>query len=464
MEPNIPLIQAIDDFYRKKNAYETNYYDNYVKHIVSSNISKQAKRKAFTKLPPPKCINCERNVGSIFSIKSKDNAEKLYSIKCGDRSNPCPLDIVISKGPCFSLYDEYHSWLDDLDEVKLEIIKEKNNSIFFSESVQETFDKLRQKMDELVLLSGTYFETDRIRNHNPEKEQELRTAIEDFSKDCVFPFKEMLKEYDSDNNDDVLRNAMKLYFDNILPKLKEIQALKYDVNLVELLMDRNINSDSKCMRCTTAESKVLTNNSLDYRESYHLIQLPISNENKEYCDGSKDINKVIKYVTGTKTQTKTTTTTTTTTKPKIKTKTLKHVKPLANSNKTKKRKLVLEDDDSANDEGKDELVTTLLQNMPEEMKPMWEKDAEWADAFITCMQEQKAGIPCTLQLPPGTNTLLPSQSSSNTNYDFGSDIVNYMFNKLSSNQQQEYINSSLKQQWLLKMIADNVSAWSKGML
>ena len=41
IEPTYTLIEAINEFYKLKNKYETKHYEKYVQPIVTSNISKR---------------------------------------------------------------------------------------------------------------------------------------------------------------------------------------------------------------------------------------------------------------------------------------------------------------------------------------------------------------------------------------------------------------------------------------
>ena len=127
MEENQSLspIEAINEYYRLKDKYESGYYDKYVKPIIKSDKSNREKRVEFSKLPKHECINCKRNVGSIFSLVQDTNELlRKYIVKCGDLADPCPLDIQInysSREPFDSIIS---TGLSDIDLVKLEIIKE----------------------------------------------------------------------------------------------------------------------------------------------------------------------------------------------------------------------------------------------------------------------------------------------------------------------------------------------------
>ena len=66
----ITPIEAINEFYRLKNKYETAFNEKYVKPIINSKKSNREKRVEYSKLPKHDCINCGRAVGTTFSINN----------------------------------------------------------------------------------------------------------------------------------------------------------------------------------------------------------------------------------------------------------------------------------------------------------------------------------------------------------------------------------------------------------
>lgn len=298
-------IDAINEFYRLKEKYENGYYEKYIKPIIKTNKSKREKRVEFSRLPKNECINCKRNVGTIFSINSDlKKLMKHFRAKCGDIGNPCPLDIQIDYSFRVNMDTEIKNGLSNIEDIKLDIIKEKNNAIFFNKNVVDIFNDLTEDLKLETENTGIVIETNIIRNDNPEKKSLTRQTIDDFGKECIIPFKEMVKEFDETGNELILNNAVKFYINEMIPKLKEIKALKYDVNMVEFDEITNI---------------------------YKLIQLPNSLENKEYIYSS---DKLIKFVRGVKKEKKKTRKEETILKPKNRTK---KIKP--------KVELVLEEDE-----------------------------------------------------------------------------------------------------------------------
>lgn len=75
---NQKINEAIDQFYKLKNEYETNFYEKYKKPIINSGKSRREKKSQYQKLPKPKCINCGRNVGSIFTVKGDEKIGRAH--------------------------------------------------------------------------------------------------------------------------------------------------------------------------------------------------------------------------------------------------------------------------------------------------------------------------------------------------------------------------------------------------
>jgi len=428
MEENQSLapIEALNEYYRLKDKYESSYYEDYIKPIIKSKMSYREKRVERSKLPQAKCINCKRNVGTIFST-SQDNNELLrkFIAKCGDLEDPCPLDIQIN----YSLREPFDiiisNGLNDLEKIKLEIIKEKNNALFFTENnsnIVSVFEKLTEKLKFETENTGAAIETNILKNNNPVKNNLLNRTVDEFGKAFVIPFKQMIQDYMEKNDELILNQAIRFYVEEMLPKLKEIQALKYEVNFVE------------------------------YNEStgeYILIQRQNSLQSKEFSFESDD--KVVKFIRGEY-------------KPKP-----GQAKPGQSELviKTKPRKLsskleLIEATEALEEtpipESEAELLNIPIKFQGTELKETpviegdivsWENpkynqvwsrlplklknlllnDHEWLEEFMNkCMNSKNNGKPCKLFLPKET-ILPPQQLSEDGEYDFGSEVVNRIFNK-----------------------------------
>lgn len=420
--------EAINEFYRLKDKYESTYYEKYVKPIIRSNKSKREKRVEYSKLPKHECINCKRNVGTLWDINidTKNNI-RYFKAKCGDKNDPCPLDIQIDYSVRESKYKEIIIGLADIEKIKLNIIKEKNNALFFNKDVADIFNKLTEDLKFETEHTGYMIESNILTNDNPEKAVILKQTIDEFGKGFILPFKQMIKEYNETNNELIVNQAVTFYINEMIPKLKEILSLKYDVSMVEFDESQNI---------------------------YKLIQLPNTLESNEYYIKSDD--KVVKFIRGVR---------------KEKNKTRKELDTrITSKKKTRKIKpvadLVLEDEEEEiikpGDEGiieekleskfgepidikpifnesgnvtwNNEEYNNLWKSMPYQLKELLLQDHDWLEDFVnTCYKLRKEGKPCELFLPKQAQ--FPPVLGSDGKYEFNSIIVNNLFNRLSKSHQ-----------------------------
>ena len=324
------IYEAINEFYKMKDKYETAYKEKYINPLIKAkNTSQKEKRIAFSKFPKPECINCKRNVGTVFSIKhnSSDFLRK-YTAKCGDANEPCPLNINLHKGTHFTFETEINQNADYIDEYKRKIIKEKYNMMFgyvAEETAIGNFEQLSIELKEITNLAGDIIEKNILVNDNPEKTELLKRSIDIFGKEYILQFKRMMKEYDESGNQQLANEAVNFYKNEMLPRLKEIQELKYEINVVEY--------DPEDLMFSLRQRK----NSL---------------QSLEYTF-SKDDN-VVAFVKGTAVK-----------GTASKNKTLK-VKPITKSkSKTRRPYILVEEGEEEEKEGKEEGMPEYVPNSPE---------------------------------------------------------------------------------------------------
>ena len=413
--------EAINEFYRLKDKYENGYYEKYVKPIVKSDKSKREKRVDFSKLPKHECINCKRNVETLFTIHSDDKeGVKIYKAKCGDINDPCPLDIQINYAIREPMDKIIRSGLSEIEKIKLDIIKEKNNAIFFNKNVVNIFEKTTQDLKTETQNTGFTIETNILRNDNPEQKILLKKTIDEFGKGFIVPFKEMVKQYNETNNELILNQAVNFYITEMIPKLKEIQELKYDINIVEFDEINNI---------------------------YKLIQLPNSLESNEYF--YKEDDKIVKFIRGLRKEKKKTRKEEIEIRPKNKTRKIKPIAELVLEDEEEEeviREMNLDTkfgeeadikpvfDESGNIKWNNKDYDDLWERLPLSLKEILTQDNDWLVDYINyCYRLRKKGKPCELFLPKQTQ--FPPVLLENGKYDFGSEIVNKLFNSFSKSYQ-----------------------------
>jgi hypothetical protein len=274
----ISTNEALNEFYRMKSKYEDDVYSKYITPLINNqNMSKKEKRQAYLKLPKPECINCKRNVGTIFTInEDKESLFRVFTVKCGDIAQPCPLNITINYSIREQIYQTIEKDLKEIEQIKLDIIKEKNNLLFFSneltnETIMNNFNNLTDKLKDLTSVTGYFIEKNILINDNPVKRNLLKKYIDEFGKEFLLPFKNLISDFNQKDDEQIISEAVRFYKEEMLPKLNEILNLKYDVNMVEYD---------------------------DLTKEYKLIQIQHSLQNNE--NFYQDDDKVVSFIKGTK--------------------------------------------------------------------------------------------------------------------------------------------------------------------
>lgn len=243
--------EALNEFYKLKSKYETTYYEKYVKPILKSNDkSKREKRVEYSKLPKAECINCKRNVGSVFTIRpDPEDYKRVFLAKCGDLDDPCPFDIQFELADRQSLEKQTKEDTNDLNYIKTKIIVDKNDTIFgyTDEKTAITRFKLNtERISEATEMLGYTINTNITINDNPEKKELLKHLEVDFGDNLLIPFKNMIKEYEASGytNSAKMIEAISFYKDEMIPALSEIQKLKYKTDMIEFTENEKGKSES----------------------------------------------------------------------------------------------------------------------------------------------------------------------------------------------------------------------------
>jgi len=231
------VMDAFNEYYKLKNKYENDYNKDKQKLIKNKTMSWKEKRNEFKQLKP-KCINCKRPVGTIFSIKKSDNPNddfrELKAI-CGSLTEPCSLNITINAGVTYNIMDHIKELEKDIEEYKKEIIEYKNNLLFgytHTETAVDNFDKIKEAINDTSFLLNINYERlfdivdNKIKNENIAKlKEEIFILINEI--------KEYIKNFNTTGNVQFVRDTIDIYVNQLESKLKDLSSLKYNVKLVE---------------------------------------------------------------------------------------------------------------------------------------------------------------------------------------------------------------------------------------
>ena len=224
------INDAINEYYKLKMNYEADLSKNKKKIINNTRLSLKEKRREFAQLKP-KCINCKRPGGTIFSTtfdKTADSRE-LKAI-CGIRAQPCNLNIAILVGK-FELFPLTLNGLSqDIKDEKTKIINNKNRNIFGYITAAQTvtlFEKLKEQVSDTTALYMSYLEEYLDIIDNKQKNNDLKRDQE-FFYSFLTEIHNAINLFHTSDNTQYIRDAVDIYVTKLLPLLDKIMKLKYN--------------------------------------------------------------------------------------------------------------------------------------------------------------------------------------------------------------------------------------------
>jgi hypothetical protein len=218
-------IDKLQTFYYLKSKYEMDKHERCnQKILIDKTTSIKKKRWQFARCKP-KCINCKRSVGSIFSIKSDQAGFRTFIAKCGDPAEPCPFNIEMQVPNVVRIDDEYIASNEELLRVQEQTIIAKNKAVFgiiTPDDAVDMFDQLKTEIDKHVILMEKNINRLAEVTHNVEKQEEINKKIAEFDEN-VSAFKVMM----NNNNDDQSNPASEFYANVLVQSAFELSKLKF---------------------------------------------------------------------------------------------------------------------------------------------------------------------------------------------------------------------------------------------
>jgi hypothetical protein len=174
----------------------------------------------------PKCVKCNRPVGTVFAIK--DNA---YTAICGDTANPCSLNIKLFNGEVRNvdyLLADSKQFADDSKNV---IIKQKMDNLFgyiSEDEVAKTFDN---HLQDFVVNNEMFTSLSEKRNdvYFDEKTSLMVTKKREQLYRLVEKLRMTISEYKLTNNYELLRTAVDLQKTEIYPEVRNLRNLQHEL-------------------------------------------------------------------------------------------------------------------------------------------------------------------------------------------------------------------------------------------
>lgn len=224
VERKINYLDALQIYYKAKQDYESKFAKKRQMSYKKAPTRKMGQRAALK--VKPTCIYCNRPVGTRFYTDSTG-----HFALCGDKVAPCALNVKLLRGG-FSLKEDMLYWFkEDVDKEKKNIIKHKLDTLFNYFSDDVAVKKFKEKFEKYTELSSVYEDFLKMREelYFEEHRKEMVLAKGEKTNEILENIHTLMEEYKQSENPSLLKTAMELYIQDLLPEMENLRRLKYDM-------------------------------------------------------------------------------------------------------------------------------------------------------------------------------------------------------------------------------------------
>ena len=233
-------MDLIDKYYKIKGKY-TSKYKGSKDRILKSDASLHEKKIRIKKIKK-QCVNCKRNVGTIFGKK-----DGVLFARCGDLNNPCNLDIQINTGMYENIDDLLAIIIDDMETAKKYIIDIKLKFLYnliSEEELERLFNIIKENYK---TLKGGYdnIQTQINLNNKVEIEDPLnkeidRTTLQKINEiklgNLINSFKKLVQDYINEDRAlekrSLMNDILDLYSNQLIPLFEYQRNINYKINTI----------------------------------------------------------------------------------------------------------------------------------------------------------------------------------------------------------------------------------------
>jgi hypothetical protein len=197
-------IVSLNDYFKIKGAYDAEL------------ISKRRKHKKTLHLP--KCRGCEKAVGMVFLTE-----DGKHQARCKGNP-PCEWSIVLHRGAFQNRSDVLYTYLDDVEKMKEDIIKQKMATLFHHMGEKKATELFAEQMKAFTSANSFLEELQKKQDDlyfNTENEEELKMK--------KMKINEALERVKTALREDRIDEATEIQYREILPLSQSIQKMQYEV-------------------------------------------------------------------------------------------------------------------------------------------------------------------------------------------------------------------------------------------
>lgn len=229
------FMEKLNEYYNLKCKYEIKKQNQINTILKDDKLSMKQKQDKFRKIKT-NCINCGRNVGTIFK-----NEDGILTAICGDNKSPCLLDIKINRGKFVNLEELIDVFQTGVDDLKEEIITTKLDLLFGYEQEATTLSNFNKLKEELTqdLESVMEYKTQFINIvSNLDNKSELSTKMIVFYNKITL-IKSTIDEFSETGQIQLIKDMISTYQTELIPLVDELRNLKYQYMAMEYNNDTN---------------------------------------------------------------------------------------------------------------------------------------------------------------------------------------------------------------------------------
>ena len=230
------FLEALNEYYKLKNDYETKKQAKITRILRDDSLKTFKQKQDMMEKNKIQCIGCKKAVGTIFS-----NKDGILRAQCGNKTNPCGLNIQINRGKYIFLDEMVDVYEDGVSTNKEKIIQVKLDLLFRFKSESTVLDTFKDIKDELVddLESLSGYKTQYVSTlSNLSNRPEINVKMSQFY-NIVDTIKSSVQEFNETNNIQLIKDVVSLYKKELEPVLSELRRLKYKYRAIEDNEDDN---------------------------------------------------------------------------------------------------------------------------------------------------------------------------------------------------------------------------------
>jgi hypothetical protein len=249
-QPRISIDNALQEYYKLKDQYDKTYDSK--KHTIISDITipySKKKAKIAELSQKRKCVVCKAAGGTIFT-----NENRVLKAVCGSKSQPCGLNIEIARGKKGNIEKLITLSYKKIEDIKENIIKFKLDLLFryiSDDQLKQKFDESKKELETELAKYEKIYNIYIDNTNSPERMEKLKELNAELYT-YVEQFKGIMKEYMETSRIEVVKPAIEIYLNYIVPIAEKIRnttyvysGIEYDENTNEYLLIQQISNIKK---------------------------------------------------------------------------------------------------------------------------------------------------------------------------------------------------------------------------